>query len=922
MMASKYTTLQEFGSKVKRSKLDSGVAPDYEPGNSVFSNPAISQIIADHPPKEINLKILKKFKPLVPDYDYIFSQKVPIKHIEQTDEEFDWYQTDDLYDQTISEETKLSEYDVEATKPTTSTLDNIHLSTSEERKTLSENVVEKQIMVLGVQHTPYIEEEKNVTTNNNTNHYFTNQGKTTEAKNINNNNDKEEEKKTQQFTYLPNVMDSETQTSTSLWILNDPDEKYFNDVYEAIENGNTTDNYNVTTGDLWWSELLLRRGMPHTTQIGPVTIKKNWVNWGKPREITDKDLSLQKKILKTTNDFKRRKYKLEENSEEIVDEDYPEEEEPGIWPMWGFFHSIDNERNMALPPVLTSYKKHIITISSLKTELQTESSTFNFTTGSATSSVKKDFPVLQTFPKSTNATEVTSSILLTTHNIMDKGHTTIINGRNAKTSTTPSVIKYYQNLDNLTKNTKVYKNTPLIIYTTKTAPITTTNNFVNWGKPKEVKNLLAEKNILKTTRYLITTERRTIGKKNNIKEPGTPDSTEEIKKTETKNEISTTKNEYLPSENIPEKDVKSIFGSTDSYIKNIWPIWEFIDPHNIGTLPTELSTSENSNFSNNDLLKLRTNNEHKGSNKYEILKSYKIKKSSKRTTIPPTKRKKKNRFVVHSIIRPSKINISTSATRTTKVRATSYKILPSVKTSQSTRTNKLKTSKNSFENITEELHTTRNSKLWPIWSPMSDRTIWPLTYGKSSSQPGAAKNMEDFTETDTYEKSRKLGHSKTKKKKPLPSYQTATTYEIGTVISWESKHETVSKHDQDNEDELVRPLSKVLDPKDLTSTTMTPQQSSESNLEAEGESTNSKTTTDRERTTPEQQLTSTINSTYSSRTTKLDRTSTVTRGTSTVIDVTEIGTDVTDIENDVTEIETDATDIEKDVTDIETDDRN
>lgn len=93
-------------SKLRSCRNPSGalIAPDYEPVNSVLLNPDISQIIVDNPSKEINLKSLKKFKPLIPDYDSQNSRNVPLKYIEETDDAFDWYQTDDLYDPTASRE--------------------------------------------------------------------------------------------------------------------------------------------------------------------------------------------------------------------------------------------------------------------------------------------------------------------------------------------------------------------------------------------------------------------------------------------------------------------------------------------------------------------------------------------------------------------------------------------------------------------------------------------------------------------------------------------------------------------------------------------------------------------------------------------------------------------------------------------------
>nr|XP_024216958.1 uncharacterized protein LOC106686467 isoform X2 [Halyomorpha halys] len=162
---------QPTKNKIKRSGyiFESVIAPEYHSEKTVFVNPDISEIVVGHPSKDLDAKSLKKFKPLLPDYEYKPLQK-PSK-IFKEEEDFDWYQTDDLYELAVREQTtkeaKHNKNNIEENKPLTlPTLAIIHYSNSQEDVSMKENdEVKKHIIVLGVQHTPYASYNDEFTTN-------------------------------------------------------------------------------------------------------------------------------------------------------------------------------------------------------------------------------------------------------------------------------------------------------------------------------------------------------------------------------------------------------------------------------------------------------------------------------------------------------------------------------------------------------------------------------------------------------------------------------------------------------------------------------------------------------------------------------------------------------------------------------------
>ncbi|CAH1405131.1 unnamed protein product [Nezara viridula] len=163
LMTFKYNISEAMRSKLNRSRylFDSEIVPYYDSGKSVFVNPKISEIIANHPSKELDIKSLKKFKPLMADYEYTSLQNADEEHYE----DFDWYQTDDLYEP-LSNQTEFSKNNIVDEKSTVSTLSNMGYCTSQDIAPIKDSGdKDKQIMVLGVQHTPYPGYDNQFTTN-------------------------------------------------------------------------------------------------------------------------------------------------------------------------------------------------------------------------------------------------------------------------------------------------------------------------------------------------------------------------------------------------------------------------------------------------------------------------------------------------------------------------------------------------------------------------------------------------------------------------------------------------------------------------------------------------------------------------------------------------------------------------------------
>ncbi|CAH1405129.1 unnamed protein product [Nezara viridula] len=457
-----YGISQEFGSKLRRSRhpSDPVIAPDYEPVNNVFLNPDISQIIVDHPSKEINLKTLKKFKPLIPDYDGMFSRILPLKYIEETDEEFDWYQTDDFYDPTVDGKITTPEFREINTEVIESTS-----STYEEDIPIREITgFDKQIMVLGVQHTPYIEDDIQAETNGYTNHYPTAQEQEMEFMTNDDEIIEEDENVSLPFTFSQNWVDiEETSSSSDLLILENPKKKYPNDEDPiwTVATSNPKNNSNEIPADRYilWRDLLFRPKTPPSTKTVSLTAKKIWINWINPYQTTENDISTRQEMLETTSSPSSKKYKtirkfkfkqstVKGSTEKNLDSDYFAEEDQGttvFWPMWSLSINKDTEDSVTSPPFLIKDTQPIFSISSIKSESSTRPvisiSTTVLPTGSRLSTSTTVLPTGSRLSTSTTALPTgsrlfTSTTALPTGSRLFTSTTALPTGSRLSTSTT------------------------------------------------------------------------------------------------------------------------------------------------------------------------------------------------------------------------------------------------------------------------------------------------------------------------------------------------------------------------------------------------------------------------------------------------------------------------------------------------------
>lgn len=97
MMPTVHNVSEPVMCRFKRCPFEQAIAYK-NPGNTVFVNPNISDIIIHNPPNDIDIKSIKKFKPLFPDYELSSTQEHPVDVVKESYEDFDWYQTRDMYE--------------------------------------------------------------------------------------------------------------------------------------------------------------------------------------------------------------------------------------------------------------------------------------------------------------------------------------------------------------------------------------------------------------------------------------------------------------------------------------------------------------------------------------------------------------------------------------------------------------------------------------------------------------------------------------------------------------------------------------------------------------------------------------------------------------------------------------------------------